>query len=164
VGAALDEARTISHRLRPFQLERLGLTKAIISMLKQTSDSTKLPIKSRIESLDGLVSAESEVMIYRILQEALSNIVKHADASEVQITIERHGQQISMVVQDDGRGFDAENMLDAANTSRGLGLTGFEERAHLLGGQFHCQSSPGQGTTLTFEIPIPETRPGEAKD
>jgi signal transduction histidine kinase len=131
-------------------------------MLKQTSDSTRIPIKSRIQTVDGLLPAESEVMLYRMLQEALCNIVKHADASEIQVGIEPHGRQIRMVVQDDGRGFDLDKLLNAENLSRGLGLTGFQERTNLLHGQFHCQSAPGQGTTLTFEIPIPKTRAHEA--
>jgi len=164
VGAALEEARAISHRLRPFQLERLGLTAAIRSMIRQTSESTKIPIKARIESVDALLPADSEVMIYRILQEALSNVVKHADASEVQIVTGRNSHHLRMVVQDDGRGFDAGRVLNGENGARGLGLSGFEERTHLLGGHFHCRSSPGQGTTLTFEIPIPESKSNEAKD
>jgi signal transduction histidine kinase/ligand-binding sensor domain-containing protein len=164
VDAALDEARTISHQLRPFQLERLGLTQAIRSMVKQTADSTRIPIRSQIELVDALLPDPSEVMLYRILQEALSNMIKHADAAEVQITVGRQGRHIRMVVQDDGRGFDAEELLHPDNSSRGLGLTGFQERTKLLGGHFHCDSAPGCGTTLTFEIPIPETTPGEAKD
>jgi signal transduction histidine kinase len=163
VGAALEEARSISHQLRPFQLERLGLTKAIGSMLKQTSDSTNIPIESRIESVDGLLPAESELMLYRILQEALSNIVKHADASEVLVTIQLRARQVRMVVQDDGRGFDANKLLNAGEPMQGLGLAGFQERTHLLGGQFRCRSSPGHGTALTFEIPLRETKLGETK-
>jgi len=164
VNAALDEARTISRQLRPFQLERLGLTSAIRSMVRQTSESTKLPIDAKIDPVDALLPSDSEVMVYRILQEALSNVVKHADASAVQIKIGRNGHHLRMVVQDDGRGFDAVRMLNGENSARGLGLTGFEERTHLLRGHFHCRSSPGQGTILTFEVPIPESRPNEAKD
>ena len=164
VDAALSEARAISHQLRPFQLERLGLTKAIRSMIKQAADSTKIPIQSQIESVDTLLPNESEVMLYRILQEALSNIIKHADASKVQITIGRQGRHIRMVVEDDGRGFDAAALLHTNNSTRGLGLTGFQERTKLLAGHFHCDSALGNGTTLTFEIPIPETKSGEAKN
>ena len=164
VDAALDEARTISRQLRPFQLERLGLTSAIRSMVRQTSESTKIPINAKIDPVDALLPADSEVMVYRILQEALSNVVKHADASEVHVKIGRNGHSLRMVVQDDGRGFDVERMLNGDNSERGLGLTGFEERTHLLRGHFHCRSSPGQGTTLTFEVPIPESRPNEAKN
>jgi signal transduction histidine kinase/ligand-binding sensor domain-containing protein len=156
VDAALEEARTISYQLRPFQLERLGLSKAIGSMIKQTSDSTKIPIQTKIDSIDALLPDESEVMVYRILQEALSNIVKHADASEVQISIERQAGRIRMVVQDDGRGFEADKFFSGTNSAGGLGLTGIEERSRLLGGNFHCRSAPGEGTTLTFEIPILE--------
>jgi signal transduction histidine kinase/streptogramin lyase len=167
VASALDEARSISHQLRPFQLERLGLTRAIASMLKQTSESTRLPIHSRVQSVDGLLPAESEVMIYRILQEALSNIVKHADASEAHVTVETTGRHIRVVVQDDGRGFDIEKLAADGNASRGLGMAGFHERANLLRGQFRCQTSPGAGATLIFDIPIPipnsEPGPHETK-
>jgi two-component system sensor histidine kinase UhpB len=124
-------------------------------MLKQTSDSTRIPIHSRIQSVDGFLPAESEVMIYRILQEALSNIVKHADASEAHVTVEARGRHIRIVVQDDGRGFDLDKTSPGESTFRGLGLAGFRERSNLLRGQFRCQSAPGSGTTLAFDIPIP---------
>lgn len=164
VEAALQEARMISRQLRPFQLERLGLTKAISAMIRQTSESTRLPIQLRIESVDALLPAESEVMVYRILQEALSNVVKHADASQVRIAVERRKQHIRMTVADDGRGFPADSLINGEDSSRGLGLTGFEERTRLLGGRFHCRTAPGQGTTLIFEIPLPGKENGEAKD
>lgn len=158
VGAALDEARAISHQLRPFQLERLGLTKAIRSMIKQTSESTKLPVELHLDSVDALLPPESEVMLYRILQEALSNILKHAHASRVRVLIERVPVGIRMVIEDDGRGFDLDAMMHGERLPGGLGLTGFEERTSLLRGKYECQSMPGQGTTLTFEIPVSEPK------
>jgi signal transduction histidine kinase len=163
VDDALNEARAISHRLRPFQLERLGLAKAMRAVVRETSESTRIPIEARIESVDGLLPSESETMLFRVLQEALSNVIKHADASKVGVHVAKSGTRIRMRIEDDGRGFDVKSMLDPGRGTAGLGLAGFKERAHLLHGTFHCHSAPGEGTVLTFEIPIPDTPKHEAK-
>jgi len=160
--AALDEARSISHRLRPFQLERLGLTQAIRSMVDEFVASTRLPVHAQVEAVNGLLSGEAEVMVYRILQEALSNILKHAEASEVHVRVGRKDQCLCLRVQDDGRGFDVDQMFGSEEGPRGLGLAGFDERARMLGGRFVCESTPGQGTCLTFEIPLPDYGTREA--
>ncbi len=159
IGSALDEARAISHRLRPLQLAHLGLTKTVESLVKQVTDSTGIPIRSVVKPVDGLLPADSEVLVYRILQEALSNVVRHADASQVWVRLEPSRQRLQVLIKDDGRGFETGPVTDGAGAPRGLGLTGFEERARLLGGQFTCRSAPGSGTTLVFDIPIPTSAP-----
>lgn len=159
VDAALNEARAISHRLRPFQLERLGLAKAMRAVAREASESTRIPIEARIDSVDGLLPADAETMLFRMLQEALSNVIKHADASKVMVSVTRAGAFLRMKIEDDGRGFDAKATLDTKRGRHGLGLVGFKERVHLLNGTFHCQSAPGEGTVLTFDIPIPDSAP-----
>ena len=96
-----------------------------------------------------------ETELNRILQEALSNIVKHADASHVEVQVAKEGHRLRMVVQDDGRGFDPKKIRPGEHDQPGLGLASFRERTDLLGGHFRCQTSPENGTVLTFEIPIP---------
>lgn len=164
VAAAIEEARNISHQLRPFQLERLGLTKAIASVIRQTSESTRLPVKTQIENVDGLLPPTAEVMVYRLVQEGLNNVVKHADASEVRVRIQRAADRMRLVIEDDGRGFDAARMQRGEAVSPGLGLTGFEERTKLLRGRFRCLSVPGRGTVLTFEIPVSHASNEGAED
>jgi len=158
VDDALDEARAISHRLRPFQLERLGLTMAMRAIVRETSESTNLPIDVRIEKVDGLLTSEAEAMLYRILQEALSNVLKHADASRVEVVLERAGDRIRLRIEDDGRGFDLKSVTDPARRTHGLGLAGFKERTQLLHGTFHCRTAPGHGTLLTFDIPVSQKK------
>jgi signal transduction histidine kinase len=114
--------------------------------------------------VDALLPDESEVSVYRILQEALSNVVKHADASQVRVAVGLEDRAMRVVVEDDGRGFDADRLLDAADASRGLGLTGFQERVKLLDGRFECRSAPGEGTRLTFEISVTHFHPDEETD
>jgi len=154
VNAALEEARSISHNLRPVQLERLGLTKAIRAMVRQFSEATRIPIDARIESVDGLFNPEAEINLYRILQEALTNIFKHADASRIELVVQRQGHVVNLMIRDDGRGFNVHRTVIAGKEARGLGLSGFQERANLLHGSFECHSSPGEGTTLRFHIPM----------
>ena len=124
-------------------------------MIRETSDSTKIPIESDIDEIGGLLPSTSEAMLYRIVQEALTNIVKHADASQVQVQVAKVGDSVRMVVHDDGRGFDPKAFRSGEREKNSLGLASFRERADLLGGQFRCQTSPGNGTILTFDIPVP---------
>lgn len=129
---ALDESKEIAYNLRPFQLDRLGLTQAIESMLKNVSDANDINIVAEIETIDGLIPKESEINFYRVVQESLNNIVKHARATEARVTVRIERSAITLTITDNGVGFT----VGAINTSarRGFGLIGLEERAKILGG------------------------------
>jgi signal transduction histidine kinase len=146
--------RRISHNLRPYQLDRLGLTKALQAAVKRVSDSGGLRIEHHIANLDGLFSSENEIHLYRVVQESLNNILKHSQAASAWIAIERAEGQVQIRIEDDGCGFDYRDRMSAPNHPGGFGLTGIRERVRLLGGQFTCDSAPGQGTRLRFDIPI----------
>ena len=155
VSQTIQEVREISHRLRPYQLDRLGLTKAVQSAAKRVAESGALKIESDVSNVDGLFPPEGEIHFYRIVQESLNNILKHAAAATARLSIQRHGRWLTLRIDDDGRGFDYARATGDPEHPRGLGLTGLSERARILGGRFTCATAPGQGVRLTFEIPIP---------
>ena len=156
VTQTIQEVREISHNLRPYQLDRLGLTKAMQSVVKKVTDSGSLRIESEVMNIDGIFTPESEINLYRIVQESLNNILKHSDAATARISIRQTDGRVIIGIEDDGRGFDYRRAIGAEKSSSGFGLTGLRERARILGGEFRCDSAPGRGTRLLFEIPIPE--------
>lgn len=150
---AISEVREISYNLRPYQLDRLGLTKAIQSIIKKVSASSAIAIRAEIDDIDELFSKESEINLYRIVQECINNILKHSAAANAQVIIKNNHHQLRITIADDGRGFEPA-MVGAREGQPGFGLTGISERAGLLNGKTLIDSVPGQGTTVTITIPI----------
>jgi signal transduction histidine kinase len=146
-GNAISEVREIAYNLRPHLLDRLGLTKAISSMLNKAADNLHLKMFLQINDIDGLFDSESELSVYRIIQESLNNIIKHAEATEVRVSIERNEDLINIKIEDNGKGF-------AVNTKNqsGFGLLGMSERVRMLGGIISIKSEPDNGTTTEIEI------------
>lgn len=145
---SIAEVRQISHNLRPYQLERLGLTNTLETMLRQIANASDIAFTTEVEALDGLFPPADEISVYRIVQELLNNILKHSDAKEAAVRIKRHGHEIHITISDDGRGFTVEPASPSELQKRGLGLTGTAERVRMLGGKLNIQSAPGQGTLL----------------
>jgi signal transduction histidine kinase/ligand-binding sensor domain-containing protein len=148
---AIQETREISYNLRPFQLDRLGLTKAIEVMIRSVARSTAIEISSRIDDIDDRFPEELRINFYRIVQEGLNNVVKHASATEVEVRIQRSSERAVLTIRDNGRGFPATGRA-APLGQGGFGLTGMAERANLLGGELQVQSEPGRGTLVTVAI------------
>ena len=148
---AIQETREISYNLRPFQLDRLGLTKAIEVMIRTVARSTAIEISSQIDDIDDLFPEDLRINFYRIVQEGLNNVVKHAAATQVEIRIQRNSQRTVLTIKDNGRGFAAVGPT-APSEPGGFGLTGMAERAKLLGGHLHVLSEPGRGTLMTVAI------------
>lgn len=144
---SIDEVRTISSALHPHQLDRLGLTEALTAMVQKTSQLLNLSIKDTIEPIDKLFSPEESIHVYRVVQEALNNVVRHAKASKVEVGVENDDTSVSIIVADNGIGFDHD--ADAP----GLGLAGIKERVRILQGNLTLQSSSNNGTTLKVVIP-----------
>lgn len=146
----LTTVRDLMHRLRPVVLDELGLAPA----LEQLTDDWNARngdafCALRISGLDQGASDALEIGCYRIVQEALTNISRHAAAQQVRIALTIAGPCLRLVIEDDGRGFDP------STTSRGLGLTGMQERIAALNGRFVVRSAPGAGTTIDIELPLP---------
>lgn len=145
--ATIEEARAISHNLRPYELDRLGLNDAVQSMLDRISGSTSLRLSSDLDSVDGLLSQDAEFGIYRIVQEGLTNVVRHADATDARVTIKRADAQVIVTVTDNGSGHIARANNKAPN-GKGFGLAGIAHRARMLGGTSNFYCGPGRGSVL----------------
>lgn len=152
---ALSEIRRMSLGLRPSLLDNLGLAPAIEQVALQTSEHHPLKIEVDVHAIVGKRFAEAvETALFRILQEALSNIVKHAAATRVSIVTGFDGHRIVLTIADDGQGLPDAVKKDQANGASHLGLIGMRERAALLQGWLSIDSKPGQGTRLTASIPV----------
>ena len=141
---ALDEVRAITNNLRPQLLDHLGLTKAITSMLRKLDGV--IEIESEIDNIDKIFNENEEISIYRIVQESLNNVIKHANATKAVVNIKRTESQVLLKIEDNGKGFEVENV------SSGLGLIGLKERSQLLNGELQVNSKIGEGTKILLEL------------
>jgi signal transduction histidine kinase len=151
VENAIEEVRSISRALHPFQLQEMGITKAIESILYQFDNSTELFITSEIDPIDDLFDIHQEVNIYRIVQESLNNVLKHANATAVKIVIEKENKSMYLLIQDNGIGFDFSERYNDFNS---LGLKTLKERTRFLNGSMKINSQTNIGTKLEFKIPF----------
>jgi signal transduction histidine kinase len=149
----LDDLRRMLSGLHPPQLDDLGLVPAIRSLGREVSEHSGLSIKIINEMQGCEVPAEMRVVLFRIAQEALTNVVRHARASEVDISLACNGNQVKMDIRDNGQGFD-DNMLSQDPARLNLGLLGMAERAALIGGTCQVQSKPGAGTLVQVCVPL----------
>jgi signal transduction histidine kinase len=148
------EVREISYNLRPYRLDRLGLTAALRAMIEAASTSSSTNFTAAIEEIDGLLGSHDAINFYRIVQECVNNILKHAQAAEATVQIRRTPGRLRLTVRDDGCGFTPGPAKGAL--FEGFGLNGISERAHLLGGKLSLQSGPGQGTMITIDLERPD--------
>ncbi len=149
---SIDEVRKVSYGLRPYQLDRLGLKRALEALMEQTADAAAISIETAIGDVDNLLTKDAEINVYRIVQEAVSNLVRHAQARTAHVEVGVSGRELAIRVDDDGVGFDPDTV---ANSLRGgLGLSGIAERARLLGGRMTVRSAGGRGTSLMVQIPV----------
>ncbi|MGH9264539.1 MAG: GAF domain-containing sensor histidine kinase [Acidimicrobiales bacterium] len=149
--SALAEARAAITGLRPFVLDDLGLGPGLESLARSLADAT-MEVEVEVEPVD--LPAHVEVALYRIAQEALQNVVKHAEASTVMVRLVADEHGVRLMVSDDGKGFDPDS-LDGAEDRHSYGLVGIRERAELIGASLHLTSRPGTGTTLDVVLPGP---------
>jgi signal transduction histidine kinase/ligand-binding sensor domain-containing protein len=149
---AIDEIRAISYNLRPIHLDRLGLTASIEEMIERIASAGTIQLSADVEPLDGVLSKADEINCYRIVQESINNIIKHAGATKAYVEVFREHGELRITVRDNGRGFDEAATRQRPST--GLGLTSIAERAHMLGGALVIEAAPGQGTTLHVRAPL----------
>jgi signal transduction histidine kinase len=151
---ALVEVKAIAHNLRPYQLDRLGLSKAIAAMVKAVSNSSEIRFAADIADLDGILPQEAEINLYRIVQESLNNIVQHSRATEASVIVKRDSHGIHVEIRDNGQGFVAGHLSESS--TGGLGLMGITERARIFGAKSEIRSAPGSGTIVTVNVPLEE--------
>jgi signal transduction histidine kinase/ligand-binding sensor domain-containing protein len=146
----IEEVRRIAYNLRPYQIDEIGLTRAIEGMLKRLAAAGKISLDSEIDNIDDCFAPDNEINLFRIVQECMNNIIKHSGASRAKVSIKREPYRISLKIEDNGKGFASENL----NGTRGLGLTGIEERARMLNGTAVIQSETGKGTVIQINIQL----------
>ena len=154
----LDNVHKVIFDLRPSVLDDLGLLSALRWYAKNRL--MELDIKARVEVTgeERTLPPQVEITLFRVVQEAITNIAKHAQAKNVLLNVEFKDSAITIEIEDDGRGFDVETLSTQAGENQGLGLLGMQERIELLQGQFHIESQPGNGTRINIEIPLGPVR------
>lgn len=153
-GDILQILRELAFELRPSLLDNLGLKEAVE---RYCHDYThKYQIKVDIQAYGEWKTIPSEIAttLYRVIQEALTNVARHARASQVSLILERRDCEVMAIIEDDGCGFIPEEVLSEAQGRKYLGLFGMQERVALVGGTFTIESSPGQGTTIYIKVPL----------
>ena len=151
VVATLQDVRRLAVELRPSALDDFGLVPAVERLAATVSAPSGPTVDVAARLGDTRLGQETETVLYRIVQESLTNIVKHAAAGHVSITLVRKAASAVVVVEDDGSGFDPDGIRDGA-----LGIAGMRERVALVGGKLTLETSPGAGTTLVAEVPAPD--------
>jgi signal transduction histidine kinase len=150
----IENARRLSRDLSPSILEDIGLTPALRWLVDSFVKNYQIPVALDIVDLDSLFPRDSQILIYRVFQEALANIGKHARAARVSAEVRREGRTVSFVIEDDGRGFDLRSARAREDPEKGLGLATMDERARMLGGSLEIESAVGKGTRVTLFIPL----------
>ncbi len=153
INQVIDDVRRLSLALSPTVLEDLGLASALHWLVSYLSKIPSLKITADIDDIDHLIPRNHWITIYRVMQEALTNVGKHAQAENVAVVVRRHDDRVAFSVEDDGKGFDPEQ-ASMKNASEGFGLMTMNERVNMMGGILDLWSREEKGTRVTFSIPV----------
>jgi signal transduction histidine kinase/CheY-like chemotaxis protein len=159
IDRVLQQIRTMSLDLRPVLLDDLGLAPALSWLLDRQAERAGFVAEFRAEQADGRFPAAIESTCFRVLQEALTNVVRHARATRVSVTLRRQGAALQLHIRDDGIGFDVGAARERATRGQSLGLLGMQERIGLLGGLMQIVSSPADGTSIDVWLPLAPAGP-----
>jgi signal transduction histidine kinase len=150
----IQEVRRISSSLRPSMLDDLGLLATVKWFCRSSQEMYKdTRIETRFDLQENEIPERSKIVVYRILQEALNNALKHSKAETVEVRLERMGNGMRMCVNDNGCGFDLQDRIDSPDPLTGYGLRGMYDRTEVVGGRLAIAATPGQGTAVCLEIP-----------
>ncbi|MGR5237649.1 cache domain-containing protein [Vibrio alfacsensis] len=147
---AINEVRHISHQLRPSALDDIGLEAAMTTLLQDFHSHSGINIESHFETTQSKLKSEVSTTLYRVAQESLNNIEKHAKATTVTITLRQMGNILQLLIRDDGIGF----VVNSAVHRQGIGLRNMRERVEFIGGEFELMSEPGLGTEITVLLDL----------
>ncbi|MCD6298750.1 MAG: sensor histidine kinase, partial [Deltaproteobacteria bacterium] len=157
----ITAVRGLAYDLRPPGLDQVGLIQSVFQYCEDFSENTGLSVDFKAAGMDGLrVDPDIEINLYRLVQEGLNNIKKHAEADHVIIRLVASFPNIILRIEDDGKGFDVEGRLLRASKEKRMGLGSMEERVSLLNGSLSIQSRLMEGTKILIEIPFKEKRNG----
>jgi signal transduction histidine kinase/ligand-binding sensor domain-containing protein len=157
VDGIIGHVRALSLDLRPPLLDELGLVVALRGYAEGQSVRSGVPIAVEANADAGDIPADIAIAAFRIVQESIHNVLRHAGASSITVSVRRDPKRLSLAVRDDGRGFDLAGALDRAATGRHLGLLGMRERVEALAGSFEIETEPGRGTSVHADIPLKES-------
>lgn len=158
INEIIEKARSLSHTLAPPDLKYVGLIRAVKELVDAISVEKKLSIKFVHRNLKGIDFETKDIILYRIIQEALTNIIKHAEAKEVEISLQYKQGKAYLEIKDNGKGFDPK---EHGRSNKSLGLSVMRERAKLAGGVLQIKSSRGEGTHIRLSIPVKEKHNGK---
>ncbi len=151
-AGALDSVRRMAVDLRPSALDDLGLVAALHSYAEKYSQRWPIPVRFSTTGVKRRLPPEMELVLYRVAQEALSNVAKHSAARSAEISLSRKSSVVTLKILDDGRGFDTHHI--SPDDGRGLGLFGMKERMALVGGSLEIESAPHAGTSVIARVPV----------
>ncbi|MDH3355660.1 MAG: PAS domain S-box protein, partial [Chromatiales bacterium] len=154
INQIIENVRRLSRDLSPVVLDDLGLGAAIKHLVENFSKLHDIDGTLTMDDIGHHLTSSEERIVYRIVQEALTNIAKHAKARNVEIFIRKRNQWINFLIRDDGCGFDSEKVAKKKSVERGLGLTAMSERVRMLGGLFDINSQIGRGTSISMSVPV----------
>jgi signal transduction histidine kinase len=164
VERAVGQVRSLSLALRPSMLDDLGLPAALRWFVDRQAQQGGFDVDFQVDDFEERLDPNIETACFRVAQEALTNIMRHAEAGMVQVRVSNFGGEMQMLVEDDGVGFDVPAALERAGLGESLGILGMRERVQLLGGKLELKSWPGKGTKLLARFPITPTKPLERRD
>ena len=153
-GQGIEDVRKVAFGLSPYDIEQFGLPSSIETMLKRLTPGTGLRWDARLEALRRQIPRGMSIHIYRTIQECATNVVKHAEATEMTIDAAVDGEMITLTIRDNGRGFQGGISQAGAVYRQGFGLAGLRERLRLLGGSLRIDSPDGGGTAVVVAIPL----------
>ena len=153
---SLAEVRQLSHILRPQMLDELGLEPTLRWLARTFQKRTGIDVEVVLEGRERRADADLETLVYRIVQEALTNAARHSGARAVTVTLCRERRKLSVRIADRGTGFDADALLSASDEDRGFGVRAMRDRVEFVDGRFSLRSAPGEGTVVEAEIPLPD--------
>lgn len=154
LDTTIKNIRRISQNLRPAILENFGLGSALQSLVNEFCQRQELKCSFELDDLGQAFPTETEIVIYRIFQEMLTNIGKHAQASQVDIVVKKRQDHVHFSINDNGSGFDVQEVLAGTANTGGMGLGSIEERVRMLDGTLQLWSEVGQGTRISFNVPL----------
>ena len=160
----LERVHQMIFDLRPSVLDDLGLVAALRWYTETRLEPQGVKVRLDTTGAERRLPSEVETVVFRVAQEAITNIARHAGAENVMIGVEFADASVSVEIEDDGRGFDLAALRRTPHSARGLGLMGMQERVALLGGTFSVWSEPGSGTRIFLEVPLPPEVDGGGQD
>ena len=165
VNDVTQDLDNLIHQVRPSALDELGLKAALTNYAEEWSEISHIGVDFQSKDFDKYrLTPAVELTIYRIVQEALTNVLKHAQATQVSLILKELNQHVLAIIEDDGKGFDIEAVMNVPSMENRLGLLGMKERVVLVGGNLNIESRVGGGTTVFAKIPITTNGKGDKRD